>query len=174
MTGSAPSRRIRSRGVAALASLALWAAAPAQEGDEELDERFDRDVLIIDTTLACFRFDIYLAISREQQMRGLMYVRDLPETTGMLFVYRGNGPRSMWMRNTYISLDIAFARDDGSIINIARDTVPLSEESIAADEPATYVLELNAGVTAALSIEPGARLRWGPTLYGSEPGAAEE
>ncbi len=144
-------------------------------GAQELDERFERDVLVIDAETACLRFDIYLAVTRQQQMRGLMFVRDLPATTGMLFVYERDGPRSMWMRNTYIPLDIAFARDDGSIVNIARDTVPLSEESIAATEPAMYVLELNAGVTEALSIEPGSRLLWGPTVSGndSDPTGAE-
>ena len=130
---------------------------------DELDERFDSDVLIIDAATACLRFDIYVAVTREQQMRGLMFVRELPLTTGMLFVYSREGRRSMWMRNTYIPLDIAFVGDDGSIINIARDTVPLSEESISSAGPATYVLELNAGVTEALSIEPGSRLLWGPT-----------
>ena len=131
---------------------------------DELDERFDSDVLIIDAATACLRFDIYVAVTREQQMRGLMFVRELPQTTGMLFVYSREGQRSMWMRNTYIPLDIAFARSDGSIINIARDTVPLSEESIASTGPASYVLELNAGVAEALSIEPGSRLLWGPTV----------
>ncbi len=172
MIRSARAHRISARGTlaATTASLLLWTASSGQE----LDERFDRDVLIVDAEHTCYRFDIYLAITREQQMRGLMYVRDLPETTGMLFIYRSSGPRSMWMRNTYIPLDIAFARDDGTIIKIARHTVPLSEESIASDEPATYVLELNAGVTEALSIEPGARLLWGPTLYGEDAGAIEE
>ncbi len=135
---------------------------------DELDERFDSDVLVIEAATACLRFDIYLAVTREQQMRGLMYVRELPLTTGMLFVYSREGRRSMWMRNTYIPLDIAFASSDGSIINIARDTVPLSEESISSARPATYVLELNAGVAEALSIEPGSRLLWGPALVGSD------
>ncbi|MDJ0909421.1 MAG: DUF192 domain-containing protein [Woeseiaceae bacterium] len=131
---------------------------------DELDERFDSDVLVIDAATACLRFDIYVAVTREQQMRGLMFVRELPLTTGMLFVYGREGRRSMWMRNTYIPLDIAFASDDGSIINIARDTVPMSEESISSAGPASYVLELNAGVAEALSIEPGSRLLWGPTM----------
>ena len=135
---------------------------------QEIDERFDRDVLVIDAETACLRFDIYLAITRQQQTRGLMFVYELPATSGMLFVYERNGPRSMWMRNTYIPLDIAFARDDGSIINIVRDTVPMSERSISATEPAMYVLELNAGVTEALSIGPGSRLLWGPTQNGGD------
>ena len=141
---------------------------------QEIDERFDRDVLVIDAETACLRFDIYLAITRQQQTRGLMFVYELPATSGMLFVYERNGPRSMWMRNTYIPLDIAFARDDGSIINIVRDTVPMSERNISATEPAMYVLELNAGVTEALSIGPGSRLLWGPTQSGGDDVQAGE
>ena len=156
--------RFRSVLLTTLVALSAWTGAAA----EELDERFDSDVLVVVAANACLRFDIYLANTREQQMRGLMYVRELPDTTGMLFVYSSEARRSMWMRNTYIPLDIAFARGDGSIINIARDTVPLSEESIASDEPARYVLELNAGVTEALMIEPGSRLLWGPTLSRGE------
>ena len=160
-------RAIRTNRLATLiAALLLTTGTNA----DELDERFDSDVLVIDAATACLRFDIYVAVTREQQMRGLMFVRELPLTTGMLFVYSREGQRSMWMRNTYIPLDIAFASDNGSIINIARDTVPLSEESISSAGPATYVLELNAGVAEALSIEPGSRLLWGPTMDVSDPG----
>ncbi len=158
MRGFAISKRRSACLLFALVALASGAAA------QDLDEAFDRDVLIIDAAFACLRFDIWLAVDREQQNRGLMHVREMPATSGMLFVYERNATRSMWMKNTYISLDIAFARDDGRIINIERNTEPLSELSIRSSEPATYVLELNAGVTEAMSIEPGSRLLWGPTL----------
>ena len=83
--------------------------------DEELDLAFDRDVLIIEASQhACYRFDIYLARSSDQQRRGLMHVYDLPQTTGMLFVYDIAGVRSMWMKNTFIPLDISFASADGT------------------------------------------------------------
>ena len=149
------------RAFRAIFALAASCLAVALAEAQELDERFESDVLVIHAASACLRFDIYIADTRDRQMRGLMFVRELPETTGMLFIYQREGRRSMWMRNTYIPLDISFAREDGSIINIVRDTVPLSEESIASTEPAVYVLELNAGVTEALSIEPGSRLIWG-------------
>lgn len=136
--------------------LALLIAASATAN--ELDARFDRDVLIIEAEHACHRFDVYLAVTRTQQIRGLMHVRDLAADAGMLFLYGDADYRSMWMKNTYIPLDIAFARDDGSIVNIARHTEPLSLESIASTEPATYVLELNAGTTERLGIEPGSQL----------------
>ena len=135
---------------------------------DSLDDAFDRDVLVIAARNACFRFDIYLALSREQQRRGLMFVRELPMTTGMLFVYPGEAHHSMWMKNTFIPLDILFARSDGTVSSIAKDTTPQSLKSISSAEPVTYVLELNAGVTDALLIEPGSLLIWEPGLPASE------
>ncbi|MDX1515350.1 MAG: DUF192 domain-containing protein [Woeseiaceae bacterium] len=120
-------------------------------------------MLIVNASLhACYRFDVWLATERTQQIRGLMHVRDMPATSGMLFVYEDPDVYSMWMKNTYIPLDIAFARADGTIANIVRDTEPLSLASIASTEPVTYVLELNAGVTGRLSIDENSRLLWGP------------
>jgi uncharacterized membrane protein (UPF0127 family) len=134
---------------------------PAQES---LEEEFASDVLVIVARDSCYRFDIYLAVSMPQQRRGLMFVRHLPERTGMLFVYPDENYRSMWMKNTYISLDMVFARSDGSITNIALDTVPLSEKTVTSSEPAMFVLELNAGTTQRLSIDDNSRLIWEPAM----------
>lgn len=133
--------------------------------DESLQDSFEQDVLVIVASLhACYRFDVYLALTTAQQRRGLMHVRDLPDTTGMLFVYKKLDRLSMWMKNTYIPLDISFARADGSITNIVRDTEPLSLRSIASTEPVIYVLELNAGITKRLNIDNASRLLWAPML----------
>jgi uncharacterized membrane protein (UPF0127 family) len=140
-----------------LASLPVHAQEPLQQS-------FQSDVLVIVARHACYRFDIYLAVDRQQQQRGLMFVRELPEWTGMLFVYGDENYRSMWMRNTYISLDMVFARRDGSVTNIARNTVPLSEKSVSSSEPAAFVLELNAGTTMRLSIDEGSSLVWEPAM----------
>lgn len=122
--------------------------------DDGLDSAFDKDVLVISASEhACYVFDIYVATSREQQSRGLMHVRHLPEFTGMLFVYRQPRVLSMWMKNTYIPLDMLFIRADGSIANIAVHTTPLSLKSVSAVEPLHFVLELNAGVTERLGID---------------------
>jgi uncharacterized membrane protein (UPF0127 family) len=121
-------------------------------------------VLVIVARDACYRFDIYLAVNGQQQRRGLMFVRELPERTGMLFVYPDENYRSMWMKNTFISLDMLFARRDGSIANIASDTVPQSEKSITSSEPVSFVLELNAGTARRLSIDTGSRLIWEPAM----------
>lgn len=148
-----------------LGVLLLLVCSANAAADEALDAAFERDVLIIVADRhACHRFDVYLAVNREQQVRGLMRVREMPQDTGMLFVYEDDEFHSMWMKNTYIPLDIAFAKSDGTIVNVARDTEPLSLTSIRSTEPVSYVLELNAGVTEALAIGPGSRLLWGAIL----------
>lgn len=154
---------------AATCTVLLVVLATAAPADEALNAAFGTDVLVIVANdHACYRFDVYLAASDEQQRRGLMFVRELPDTTGMLFVYDEPGYRSMWMKNTYIPLDIAFATAAGRIVNVVRSTKPLSLASITSTEPATYVLELNAGVTARLAIGPGSRILWGP-IHATEP-----
>lgn len=148
----------------ALVAQLLLAAAPVA-ADDALDAAFERDVLIIAANQhACYRFDIYLAMDYEQQRRGLMHVRELPQTTGMLFVYDDAGDRSMWMKNTFIPLDISFADSDGTIVNVVRHTEPQSLKSISSIRPVNYVLELNAGVTERFAIDAGSQLLWGPTL----------
>jgi hypothetical protein len=122
--------------------------------DAELEKAFRNDSIVIEASgPACYEFDVYLALTPEQQRRGLMHVRHLPQFAGMLFVYRGDGMRSMWMKNTYIPLDILFIRGDGSVSSIAAMTEPLSLQSIASTEAVTYVLELKGGVAAELGID---------------------
>ena len=144
--------------------LMLCLAPLSLRAQEPLEQSFQSDVLVIVARHACYRFDIYLAVNRQQQQRGLMFVRQLPEWTGMLFVYADENYRSMWMKNTYIPLDMVFARRDGSVTNIARNTVPLSERSVTSSEPAAFVLELNAGTTRHLSIDEDSSLVWEPAM----------
>ncbi len=107
---------------------------------------------------ACVLLDFWLAETPAQQRRGLMYVRDLPETRGMLFLYRREQPISMWMKNTYVSLDMLFIRADSSVARIAAGTRPLSLESIPSGEPVNRVVELKAGAVQRWGIRPGDRL----------------
>lgn len=126
-----------------------------------LDALFEVDELVIVANDGSrHTFDIYLALDHEQQRRGLMFVRDLPELTGMLFVYEHPGVRSMWMKNTYIPLDIVFARADGTVSSVIHDAEPLSLDSLRATEPVEYVLELNAGVARRFKIGAGSQLIW--------------
>lgn len=146
-----------------LTCLGLVLLATTVVADEELDRRFTKDVLIVEASeFGCYRFDVYLALNDSQRSRGLMFVRELPATTGMLFVYEGEYPLSMWMKNTFISLDMVFARADGTVINVIRDTEPQTLKSQRASENATFVLELNAGTTERLAIDENSRIYWEP------------
>ena len=118
------------------------------------------EIIISASENACYRFDIYLAMTRAQQTQGLMYIRDLPEMTGMLFGYTQPGIRAMWMKNTFIPLDILFIRADGSVSSVARNTEPQSLLTISAVEPVKFVLELNAGVTEKLSIDDNSQVEF--------------
>lgn len=148
--------------VAALATLGA-ACEPRPAADEKngsgLDAIFEKEALIIVSDDGKrHRFDVYIAASYQQQRRGLMFVRKLPETTGMLFVYEEAGLRSMWMKNTFIPLDMIFARADGSVSSVIRDTVPQTLESQSSIEPVNFVLELNAGTARRLQIGKRSRL----------------
>lgn len=147
-------RRLR---VVALLLTGLGAQSYAQSyGPSELSEAFEQDSLVISASSgACYHFDVWMATERLQQSRGLMFVRELPRGSGMLFIYEAPGRRSMWMKNTYLPLDILFVRGDGFITNIEADTEPLSLSSIGSSEPVTYVLELSAGISAELGIVAG-------------------
>lgn len=125
----------------------------------DLAAAFAQGVVVIEANEhACYRFDVFVAESETQKLRGLMFVRELPQERGMLFVYADTAMHSMWMKNTYIPLDILFIREDGTVSSVARHTEPLSLRSISSIEPVRYVLELNAGVTERLSIDPGSKL----------------
>jgi uncharacterized protein len=150
-------------GICALLLAAWLAHADPVYTVQDLDAAFPRDVLIIVADDgACYRFDIYLALDDPHRARGLMFVRDLPATTGMLFVYRRDDILTFWMKNTYLSLDMVFARRDGTVSSVVRDAEPLSLKTIASTEPVAMVLELNAGTAHKLRIDEHSRLLWEP------------
>ncbi len=131
----------------------------ATEGVASLEGNFERGTLIIESNDGeLHEFSVYLATEFEQQRRGLMFVRKMPANVGMLFTYEDNGLHSMWMKNTYIPLDLIFARSDGTVSSIIHDAIPLSRDSRGSIEPVSYVLELNAGTSRRLNIGDNSRL----------------
>jgi uncharacterized protein len=106
------------------------------------------------------RFRVEVADTPEAQSRGLMYRTELGDFEGMLFPSPAPEPRSFWMKNTPLSLDIIFVGPDGRILNIAANTVPYSVESVSSTGLASAVLELRAGRAAALGIAPGDKVEY--------------
>ncbi len=114
--------------------------------------------LRIKTATAEHLFRVELALDERSQARGLMFRREMPADHGMLFIYEGEKEIAMWMKNTVLSLDMLFVRADGTIVKIARNTEPFSEQIIGSGEPVAGVLELNAGTSERLSIRKGDRV----------------
>ena len=77
------------------------------------------------------------------------------ENEGMLFVFHDEKPRSFWMKNTYIPLDIIYLNKDKQIVSIAKNAEPLSETSRPSEGEAMYVLEINGGLSDKLGLMKG-------------------
>jgi uncharacterized protein len=101
------------------------------------------------------KFRIWTADRPNRQEQGLMFVRDMDDHAGMLFLFQGSQQITMWMKNTYLSLDMLFLDERGRIDFIAPRTKPLSLDLIQAPRPVTAVLELKGGITERLGIHIG-------------------
>jgi uncharacterized membrane protein (UPF0127 family) len=121
--------------------------------------------LTIHAKTGAHRFSVEVARNDADRAQGLMFRRSMPPDQGMLFDFGQAQPVTMWMKNTYIPLDMLFIRGDGTIARIAPDAEPLSTRTIPAGEPVPFVLELNAGTAARLGIAAGDRVEH-PLLKG--------
>lgn len=104
-------------------------------------------------------FNIELAITQAQQSKGLMFRRSMAENAGMLFDFGSERMINMWMRNTYIPLDMVFIFEDGTINRIAEQTEPHSEKTISSGQKVRYVLEINGGAAKRFGISPGDKVK---------------
>jgi len=119
-----------------------------------------RDTLTLVTKSGEHRIAVELAQTPAQMALGLMYRTKLEPSKGMLFTHKQPQEVSMWMRNTYISLDMVFIRADGTVHRIAHRTEPFSETVIASEGDVTGVLELRGGEAARLGLAPGDEVRY--------------
>jgi uncharacterized membrane protein (UPF0127 family) len=119
---------------------------------------FEESPLTIAAADDRFEFHVEMAVSPAQRNQGLMFRESLDEDRGMLFDFGQPQRATMWMRNTYVPLDMLFIDMNGRITQIAADTQPLSDAVIASREPVRAVLELRGGVSAKLGIKPGDRV----------------
>lgn len=107
-----------------------------------------------------YRFDVWVADTAQRAEQGLMFVRDLPASRGMVFPFRPPRVENMWMKNTYIELDMLFIAADGRIVKIIERARPLSLETLSSDAPVGAVLELRGGEVRHLGLEVGDRVSW--------------
>lgn len=94
----------------------------------------------------------------KERSQGLMDVKNLPTDKGMLFIFEDNRPRSFWMANTPLSLDIIFVNNDFEIVRIHHSTQAFSEKSLSSEDPAKYVIETNGGFCISHDIQEGLKV----------------
>ena len=106
-------------------------------------------------------FRVELANTPATRSRGLMHRREMARDAGMLFDFVREQRVAMWMKNTFISLDMLFIDAAGRITNIASRTMPHSEDHLYSRGPVQAVLEINGGLASKLGIQAGDRVRHG-------------
>ena len=106
---------------------------------------------------------IYGQVSRSNKelQKGLMYRKHkLKDQEGMLFIMRQNYDNSVWMKNTYIPLDVIFLDDSMKVVGYKTNTSPLSTKTIKINQPSSYILEMNANSVNQLNINVGDTLQF--------------
>ncbi len=111
------------------------------------------------------RFTVEIADDDAERARGLMFRDELAAGTGMLFIHDAEEPQAYWMKNTRIPLDILYFDDARKLVTQQRNVPPCSGgdscPSYPSDQPARYVLELNAGEAERLKLRDGAEMELG-------------
>jgi len=105
-------------------------------------------------------FNVWVADTPERAEQGLMFVRDLPESMGMVFPLDPPRVENMWMKNTYIELDMLFVAADGRVTKIIERARPLSLDNLSSDKPVSAVVELRGGAVAHLGLKVGDKVSW--------------
>lgn len=102
--------------------------------------------------------DVEFAKNEMERSLGLMYRSSMDEHQGMWFIFPEEAPRSFYMRNTEISLDIIYLDKDKKVVSIAKNARPYDETSLPSEKPAMYVLEINGGLADKWGIDKGDRV----------------
>jgi uncharacterized membrane protein (UPF0127 family) len=107
-----------------------------------------------------YRFAVWVADTPERAEQGLMFVSDLPEASGMVFPFTPPRIERMWMKNTYIELDMLFVDLTGRISKITPRARPLTLDTLSSDTPVRAVVELRGGEAEKLSLAVGDLVSW--------------
>ena len=120
---------------------------------------FPVKVLLVSNSIGVIqKFNVEIADNNETRSKGFMWRENIPDGTGMLFVWKKEAYRNFWMKNTPTSLDILFFDGDGKFLNVVEKTKPFSLDNIQSSEPSQYVLELIAGSSKIYNIYSGSQI----------------
>ncbi len=138
---------------AILSLLIMFCAFNVGAQNMSKDVVFEPDFLVIKTQSGgIHKFNIEIAKTPQQLEYGLMFRQSMAEDAGMLFLFDRERVVSMWMKNTYIPLDIIFIDRNGLVKKIRKNNKALSLKSINSSERVFAVFEINAKIVDKLSI----------------------
>lgn len=140
-----------------LALLRAWGCdrqAPNAPGAAPPPQPKPQSLPTVKITIVKQQFDLEVAKDDDQRAIGLMHRDSMPQGHGMLFVFPDEQPRSFWMRNTHIPLDILYLDRAGQVVSI-RELKPLDLTDVPSGRPAQFAIELNRGAAAAAGVKVG-------------------
>ncbi|HTQ36262.1 MAG TPA: DUF192 domain-containing protein [Steroidobacteraceae bacterium] len=143
--------------LAMLLMMPAWTQATRDFQPAQLRD-FPTDTLEIERTGGRDRLNIWVADTEARQEQGLMWIRSMPADYGMLFPLEPPRTMYMWMKNTYLSLDMLFYDAAGRITHIQQHAKPLSEEIISSGGVVAGVVEMLGGEVARRGIRVGDRV----------------
>ena len=106
-------------------------------------------------------YSVELALTPDDQARGLMFRESLPERSGMLFIFPETAPHHFWMKNTMIPLDMVWMDETGTVLFVSADTPPCKADpcpNYGPDAPARMVLEIAGGKAKRENVAVGSKL----------------
>ena len=124
----------------------------------EVSASMKSELSIITSNGSNHNFLVEVARTEEEKKIGLMFRKTLAKNAGMLFLYKREALRLMWMKNTFIPLDILFIDKKGVIKRVVKRTTPHSLATISSRKSVLAVLELRGGITSSLEIKKGDRI----------------
>ena len=140
----------------------LWLSFSSLNANEM---KFKKSLIVIKTQNSEYIFNVEVAETASERSRGLMYREQLKQNEGMLFIYPERQIIKMWMKNTFIPLDMIFIDENGKIIKIIKMTTPKDLTPIGPEVKLKSVLEINGGLTSYLNINIGDKIIY-PYLNG--------
>ncbi|WP_242132656.1 DUF192 domain-containing protein [Aestuariivivens marinum] len=121
----------------------------------EVTFKKEGELTIIKSDSTTVHLNIEIADTDYDTQTGLMYRNSMADTQAMLFVFENEQPRSFYMKNTRIPLDIIFIGENKKIVSFQKNAQPFDETSLPSNTPAKYVLEVNAGLADKWQLEVG-------------------
>ncbi len=141
--------------------LPLYACKEEASTDAKVDRNVVgvHDLSIVTSKGIVHKFDVELALTQEEQMKGLMHRKELAKGAGMLFFFNEPREQRFWMKNTLIPLDLLFIKSNGTIHHIAKQAVPGDLSPIFSNGKVISVLEINGGLSDELGLEKGDKVQ---------------